>query len=79
MSFYLWEFLFLQIFCDIWVEILGVSLIKTVDFSFLLDLHIAVHQNKLPYGLVMKDKRERKTKARLLKKIYTVNTKDNNL
>lgn len=58
MTRYLWEFLLPQVICDIWVKILSVSFIKTVDLSFLLNPHITVHQNKLAYGLVTKDKGE---------------------
>lgn len=49
---YLWKFLLLQILCHIWIKLLCISLVQTVDLSLLLNLHIFIHQNELTNGLV---------------------------
>lgn len=44
---YLGIFLLLDVFAHVWVEMLCVSFIQTVDFSLFLNLHISVHQDEL--------------------------------
>lgn len=44
---YLGIFLLLYVFAHVWVEMLCVSFIQTVDFSLFLNLHISVHQDEL--------------------------------
>ena len=41
----------LDIFIDWRVKVLGIALIKAVDVTFLLDLHILVHHNEFSNGL----------------------------
>lgn len=40
-------FLLLYVFAHVWVEMLRVSFIQTVDFPLFLNLHISVHQDEL--------------------------------
>lgn len=44
---YLRIFLLLYVFAHVWVEMLCVSFIQTVDFPLFLNLHISVHQDEL--------------------------------
>lgn len=44
---YLGIFLLLHIFAHVWIEMLCVSFIQTVDFSLFPNLHISVHQDEL--------------------------------
>lgn len=57
---YLWEFLLLQIFCDIWVKMLCIAFIETVYLSLLLNPDILVHKYELTDGLMMEEERMRK-------------------
>lgn len=41
----------LEVFVDGGVEVLGVALVKTVDLSLRLDLHIPLSQDELTDGL----------------------------
>lgn len=54
---YLWEFLLLQIFCDIWVKMLCIAFIETVDLSLLLNPDILVHKYELTNGLMIEEER----------------------
>lgn len=45
--FYLWVFLLLEVLRHIWIKVLCVSLVQTVDFPLFLDLHVSVNQDEL--------------------------------
>ena len=45
------KLLLLEVLCDVWVEVLGVALIQTVNLPLLLHLDVTVYQDEFPNGL----------------------------
>lgn len=53
---YLWVFLLMKVLRHIWIKMLGISFVQTVDFTPSLDFYISIYQNELSNSLTKSGK-----------------------